>query len=260
MLVHYDKKADCMNMNSNAWQVQVLGWASDLEHLARHFASTPQRVLQDERGGGFLYESDSMAACSKSEDVLKLANQELRVLSGALKVTRDSPESLRAGAVYKRNALGGRDVFVHIHEKLNVRVEVGEALITITDSEGNVVIRPAPPPRTVAIAQLALADSSVAKAMRLLASADHKSWVGMYRLYEVIEVDVGGEQALKKSGWGSACDLKRFKHSANSVKVAGDAARHGKEVSAPPMHPMSCDEAAAYVNHVLQSWLSLKGV
>jgi hypothetical protein len=159
--------------------------------------------------------------------------------------------------VYRRNAAGGRDVFLHIQETLQVRAEFGE--VTVTDADGNVITRPAPPPRTVTIAQLAATDTSVAKAMSLLAAPDHKSWVGMYRIHEVVEADVGSESALKKRGWGSLQDLKRFKHSANSVTVAGDSARHGNEVKQPPKHPMSVDEAAAYLNYVLQSWLSSKG-
>lgn len=247
-------------MITGNWQVQIKGWVSDLEHLARHFTSTPFKVVKDERDNGFLYESVAFAACSKSEEVLKIANEELCILSGVLKLTRDSPEPLRTGAVYKRNALGGRDVFVHIHETLHARAELGEVTVTVTDGAGNIVTRPEPPPRTVAIAKFAVIDSAVAKAMRLLAAPDHKSWVGMYRIHEVIEADVGGEHTLKKRGWGSARDLKRFKHSANSVNVAGDSARHGKELDQPPTHPMSIDEAAAYLNYVLQSWLSAKGV
>lgn len=248
-----------MNQLPDLWQLQVQGWTSDLEHLERHFASTSFRVSRNERDGGFLYESDSFAACQTSEDVLKLANDELCVLSGVLKMVRDSPEPLRAGAVYRRNAAGGRDVFLHIQETLHVRAEFGEVTVTTTDADGKVITKPAPPPRTVTVAQLAATDTSVAKAMRLLAAPDHKSWVGMYRIHEVIEADVGSESALKKRGWGSAQDLKRFKHSANSVTVAGDSARHGKEVEQPPKYPMSVDEAAAYLNYVLQSWLSSKG-
>jgi hypothetical protein len=244
-------------MITNPWQVQVQGWASDLEHLARHLASTPRRVVKDERDASFLYESDAFAACNQSDEVLELANEELCVLSGILKLTRDSPEPLRTGAVYKKNAAGGRDVFVHIHETLHARTELGE--VTVTNSNGNVVSRPTPPPRTVTIAQLAAVDNAVTKAMRLLAAPDHRSWVGMYRIHEVIEADVGGEHTLKKCGWGSAQDLKRFKHSANSVRVAGDSARHGKEIDRSPTNPMSIDEAAAYLNYVLQSWLSSKG-
>ena len=243
----------------SAWQIQIQGWASDLEHLARHFTATSTKVVKDDRGDGFLYESDAFLQCQTSEKVLAVANEELPVLSGVLKLVRDSPEPLRAGAVYRLNANGGRDAFVHIHETVNVRAEVGEVTIITTDRAGNVISRQAPPPRTIVVSRLSFGDAAVAKAMRLLAAPDHKSWVGMYRIHEVIESDLGGEHKLKKQGWGSPKDLKRFKHSANSVQVGGDAARHGKEVEEPPKNPMSIDEAAAYLNFVLQSWVAAKG-
>lgn len=94
--------------------------------------------------------------------------------------------------------------------------------------------------------------------MRLLGGSDDKTRVGMYRIYEVIEADSGGESALKKRGWGPEQDLKRFKHSANSVSVAGDSARHGKELAQPPKQPMSIDDAASYLNYVVHEWLSSK--
>lgn len=248
-----------MNASANPWQVQIRGWGSDLEHLARHFQSQPYRVTKDERDGGFFYESDAFASCSTSEEVLALAEKEFCVLSGVLKLSRGSHEPLRAGAVYKRNAAGGRDVFVHLHDTLQIRAELGEVTVMVTDSQGNVVTKPAPPPRTIAIARLAVTDGAVAKAMRLLSAADSHSWVGLYRIYEVVEADVGGEPALKKRGWGSAGDLKRFKHSANSVAIAGDSARHGKEVTSPPANPMPLEEATAYVTYVVSAWLSSKG-
>lgn len=59
---------------------------------------------------------------------------------------------------------------------------------------------------------------------------------------------------------GSPEDLKRFKHSANSVTVAGDHARHGRELEQPPKKPMTPEEAIAYLNYVAQAWLASKGV
>ena len=249
-----------MNTISNQWQVQIQGWASDLEHLERHFAAFPTRVIKDERDGGFLYESTAFAACTTAQEVLDIADQEFAVLSGVLKLVRESPEPLRSGAVYRKNAAGGRDVFVQIRETVQLRAEIGEVTVTVTDSHGNVMTKPSPPPRTVLLAQLAASDAAVAKVLRLQSDEGAKSWVGLYRIYEVVEADVGGQAALAKRRWGSASDLKRFKHSANSVTVAGDAARHGRESEKPPKHPMSPDEAAAYVGYVLQAWLASKGV
>lgn len=246
-------------MTSNPWQVQILGWATDLEHLERHFSSTPQRVVKGEDGNSFLYESDSFTELTDSGKVLECAKSELHVLSGVLKLARNSPTPLRAGAVFKFNeASGQKDTYLHLSDSMTMHAEIGELTVTITDASGNSTIQALPPPRTVGIAQLATGDSSVAKAMRLLASPTHTSWVEMYRIYEVVEDDMGGQHRLAKRGWGSEIDLKRFKHSANSVAVGGDGARHGKELTVPPPKPMSPDEAAAYLNYVLQSWLSLK--
>lgn len=245
-------------MNTNPWQVQIKGWGSDLEHLTRHFTSSTMRVVKDE-SGSFLYESDSFKVCNEPSEVLELANEELCVLSGVLKVVRESPEMLRTGAVYKKNESGGKDVFLCL-SGIQVRAELGELTITTSDSSGNIITKPTPPARTITIMRLATTDTSVAKVMRLIAAPDHKSWVGMYRIHEVIEAEIGGEHKLQKRSWGSAKDLKRFKRSANSVSVAGDSARHGKEVEQQPTNPMSIYEAAAYLNYVLQSWLSSKEI
>jgi hypothetical protein len=248
-----------MSTSLSPWQVQIQGAQFDLEHLAKYFASAPMLVRTDDRAPGFLYESEKFLSCATSEEVLEVAGQELLILSGILKLIRDSTEPLCTGAVYRANAAGGRDVFVHIHEGVHARAEAGIVGVTITDKEGNVVSVPPPPPRTVALSKLALADDAVGKVMRLMAAPDSDSWVSLYRMHEVVEADAGGEHLLKQRAWGSSRDLKRFKHSANSVTVAGDRARHGKESDQPPTQPMSLDEANAYVNYVLHAWLASKG-
>ncbi|MDP2200808.1 MAG: hypothetical protein Q8K07_02225 [Methylicorpusculum sp.] len=241
------------------WQIQIQGWPSDLEHLALHFTMPPIRVARDEQNGGFIYESSAFSDCATSQEVLHVAEQELAVLSGVFKTARGAHEPFRSGAVYRQNEAGGRDVFAHIREGLQVRCEAGEVTMTITDSQGNVVNKPNPPPRTRLLAQLASSDVAVAKVMRLCVDKDSESWVGLYRIYEVVEADVGGQKAFASHGWGSINDLKRFKHSANSVTVAGDAARHGKESEQPPKQPMSLDEAAALIGYLVQAWLAWKG-
>jgi hypothetical protein len=219
-------------MNNNTaggnWQVQIQGYTSDLEYLARFFTALPTRIVKDEQYG-FLYESASFADCSTSQEVLAVADPVLAVLAGALKIERNSPEPLRStGAVHRRNTAGGRDVTVPL-KGVRARFEVGDLTAVATGSQGNATTRPRPPPRTVLLEQLATSDPAVAKALRLTASVDSNTWVSLYRTYEVIEKDVGGEHALAQRAWGAVHDLKRFKHSANSVASAGDDARHGGE-------------------------------
>src|SRR6266478_5764032 len=158
-----------MNTHDSRWEVQLEGGSSDLEHLARHFTSGTATVFKDDQDGAYLYYSDSFDACATSEEVLHVADDQLSVLSGVLRFVRESHEPLRTGAVCKRHANGSRDVFVHIRDSLQLRAEFGEVTVSVTDAAGNLVQKPASPPRTVTISALATNDAAVTKAMRLFA-------------------------------------------------------------------------------------------
>ncbi|KVT80179.1 hypothetical protein [Burkholderia ubonensis] len=242
-----------------SWQVQLVGDISDLEFLTQNFSTGLRKVLRDSENSGYLYESDSFHRCCTSELVAQLAEEELAVLSGILKLERGARDRLRHGAIYRPNANGGRDVFVHIRESLHVRAHAGKVMALVTDAEENIITQPAPPPRSAVLLRLAATDGVIAKVLRLLSASDVMSWVGLYRIFEVIEADVGGQHKFEKQGWGSSNDLKRFKHSANSVQVGGDMSRHGKEPQAPPKNPMTLPEAEGYMRHILQTWLVSKG-
>lgn len=242
------------------WQVQLEGDVRDLNFLAEVFATGPRKVLCDERGPGYLYESDSFHSCSTSEEVEQLAEGELAILSGILKLERDARDGLKYGAVFRLSPTGGRDVFVRIHASVQVRVEMGAVTVVVADAAGNVIAQTAPPPpRSAVLLRLAAGDTAVAKVLRLLSASDAMTWVGLYRIHEVIEDDVGRQHKLEKQGWGSADDLRRFKHSANSVQVGGDNSRHGKEPQVPPNNPMTLAEAEAYAKYIVQAWLASKG-
>lgn len=242
------------------WQVQLNGDVRDLRFLAEVFTTGPRKVLFDETGTGYLYESDSFRSCSTSQEVEELAEGELAILSGILKLERDARDGLKYGAVFRLNPAGGRDVFVSIHESLQVRVEMGAVTAVVTDAVGTVIPQPSPPPpRSAVLLRLASEDRAIAKVLRLLSASDAMTWVGLYRIHEVIEEDVGGQHTLEKRGWGSAEDLKRFKHSANSVQVGGDKSRHGKEPQVPPKNPMTLAEAEPYAKYIVQAWLASKG-
>jgi hypothetical protein len=242
------------------WQVQVEGDARDLEFLAKTLTKGPCKVLCDEKRPGYLYESDSFHSCITSEEVELLAEEELAVLSGILKLTRDARDGLRYGAVCRQNPNGGQDIFVRVREFHQVRDEIDAVIAVVTDAAGHVITQPEPsPPQAAVLLHLAAGDAAIAKVLRLLSAPDAMTWVGLYRIQEVIEDDVGGQHKLERQGWGSADDLRRFKHSANSVQVGGDKSRHGKEPQVPPKNPMTLAEAEAYCRYIVQAWLASKG-
>lgn len=242
------------------WQVQLEGDARELEFLAGVLTSGSRTVLPGAKGAGYVYQSDSFQNCSTSDEVEELAGSEVAVLSGILRLERQARNGLTYGAVYRVHPDGRRDIFVRIQESIEVKAEISGVTAVVMDAAGNVIPPPPPPPaRAMVLAQLAASDAAVAKVLRLLNGADAKTWVGLYRIHEVIDEDVGGQHRLEKSGWGSADDLRRFKHSANSVLVGGDESRHGKEPQVPPKNPMTLSEAEAYNKYIVQAWLACKG-
>jgi hypothetical protein len=79
-------------------------------------------------------------------------------------------------------------------------------------------------------------------------------------LYEVIESGGGGGNTIVARGWARKSQLRRFRHSANSVAVAGDEARHGVEATQPPAEAMSLGEARSFIDGLLRRWLEYGAV
>jgi hypothetical protein len=241
------------------WKLELKGDVRHLKFLAEACGKGARKVLHDEWGTGYLYESDSFHSCSTSREVEQLAKDEVAILSGILKLECGVRASLNYGAILRLNPTGRPGVFVSL-QPVQAQGEIGTMAVGVTDAAGDVIAQPAPPPHRSAVRlQLATTDAAIAKVLRLLDASDAMTWNGLHRIHEVIEQDVGGQHKLEKQGWRSADDLRRFKHSANSPQVSGDQSRHGKETQAPPQNPMTLVEAEAYADGIVQAWLASKG-
>ena len=242
------------------WEIDVRGNTSDLVHLTQIFAAGEQTFTYDDHSSLYIYKSLRFATCQSSSEVAAIARKDFAIIYGILAFTRNSEQRLIVGAVRKPNVAGTHDIFVEIFEGVQARAEVGVLGVTVTDQQGNIVSQVVLLPQSKRITNLAKADDAVQKVMRLFGASDRGSWVGLYRIFEVVSGDVGGNNSLLADGWGSRKNLDRFKHSANSVDSAGDMARHGSEISKPPSNPMTLEEAVAYVNFLVQAWLASKGI
>jgi len=151
--------------------------------------------------------------------------------------------SILVGAVI--DADGNQTVFP---EPAEVRMDVFPPNVVVESPAGSTIVRRPTDPIRDSIT--ALSDPHVRKALRLRGAGD-LDWVGLCRLLEVIEDGATEEQ---KRSWPKK-EIKRIKHNASSVAVAGDAARHGKERTDPPSVPMSLKDARLRVDTLLKDWL-----
>ena len=158
------------------------------------------------------------------------------------------------GNVYRVRNNGGRDYFL-MAEPGQIKLRVLPPTIVVTSSDGTKESN-RPADQVDKLLKLAANDGRVAKALRLR-DHDDLGWVELYRIYEVVDSDVGRSKIVA-DGWASASDINLFKHTANSVTAAGDQARHGKETEKPPANPMTLRRAKKLIDSILKGWLADK--
>jgi hypothetical protein len=79
-------------------------------------------------------------------------------------------------------------------------------------------------------------------------------WIDLYKAFEIASAANGGDAQLSILGWCSSRELKRFKHTANHPGGVGEAARHARMGTDPPMKPMTVEEGRDFVWNLLRSW------
>ena len=233
------------------WEIQIIGDTRDLRELSKSLTNDELRIT--ERDGQFHLESTRFESLNTDQEVRYVVSEILPILTGAARLSLGGRTPLRMGGVARVKEDGTREMFLFVSDTIHV---MDSAIVEIQKGDGTVeVVKPAD--RVPSWVNLGLADSKVAKALRLIGTEKH-DWASLYRLYEVIEGDIGGMDKIADRDWATKASIRRFKHTANSPAAVGDASRHGKESTVPPPNPMELGEARALVEMILHNWLHSK--
>jgi len=230
------------------WLVQLSGDKYDLEDLPAWFPTSEARVI--EASDGYYLESSLFEFVEDSSEVHRLAEGLREHILGAARLMRPDFQSLGVGAVIRQYEDGRRDAFVMGSATLTLQSAKLKATGTV--GSGNTTSQL---PRPTQWISLATRDVKVAQALRLWGTGPI-DWVNLYRVFEVIEGDIGG--AIYRNKWTTHTEAVRFTRTANSVAVLGDAARHAKPNVLAPAKPMSLGEARNFVRHLLEQWIDSK--
>jgi len=228
------------------WEVQLTGDPTDLRMLTDAFTGGEVQVAQP--GQECVLRSSQFELLDSAASVRECAIELVTALSGSARLVLGARQAIGVGAVYRVRPDGKRDITVLVGQALS-----HERALPITVVHGTQIYRPADP--ISMWLPLVAQDPVVAKALRLR-DADDLDWVDLYRLYEVIENDVG--HLMHRLGWASRNELNRFARTANSVAAAGDKARHGVERNDPPPNPMSLAHARELIDRIMRAWLEWK--
>jgi len=235
------------------WQVRLDGPQHELAELSRSLCSEILSLSKDKHDQYYLA-STKFESCSTADEVLTVSEHILAVLNGATKLALGGNLGLSESGVLEQLANGAKNFYMYLSDTASARDSLG---VSITDTDGNIIEEYKPADPVLKWVTAGLTDDSVGKVFRLF-GREH-NWAELYRIFEIIENDVGGINEIAIRGWSSKGQLKTFKHTANSPSAVGHHARHGKETTEPPKNPMLISEARVLIQTLVHHWLRSKG-
>lgn len=233
------------------WEAQITGDASDLRMLADSLETGNVQLSKSEHG--YVLRALEFEPLDSAGAVRDRAIEIVKVLSGSARLALGIHRSLNLGAVYRVRPDGTRDTTLFA-EPIVADLRLMPVTLMVTRADGTTEAhKPADP--VSRWLPLAMRNPTVARALRLR-NADDLGWTDLYRLYEVIEGDVGSR--MYEFGWVTPNECKSLQRTSQSVTAAGDQARHGKEWTTPPSKPMPLNRARNLIDGLLRSWLAWK--
>lgn len=230
------------------WVVTLSGSAQLLEELSKVFNS-PDLCIQKEHDA-FVLKSRDFADLGSYDQVRDHTTEILTSLNGAAKLSLGSGSPIKIGSISEIRGDGTRHAYITMTSSIVVSATCS---VTVIHADGTIEEdRPAAP--VVTWFELSKRDARVKWALRLIEN-DFETWPGLYKIYDVIEEDVG---YIPRKGWCTETELKRFKRTANSQGALDVHARHGWMDSPPPAHPMPFSSAESLIRRLLDKWFEVK--
>lgn len=232
-----------------AWRVVLSGNRAVLKKLSDSRAHPEWRVEEDQ--GDFLLQSSHIQEADSFHAVQPLVHSLLEQINGALVAADIRHKPLTAdiqqiGPNGKRTLFGRASLTGRVSVWANVTVRRANGTIE-RESLGDVVWR---------WVKTGEADAEASRVLRLLAKGN--DWVNLYRVYEIIRTDVGGDKRIVQHGWATGKGLELFRRTAQHPQAIGDDARHGVSRGQPPAKPMTPKTARSLVRGLCRRWLAWK--
>jgi hypothetical protein len=241
----------------DTWFISIEGNEFDLTALSAELTIAQAVIRKD--NGIFGIQSSRFDSLETADDVRHEAANLVDIINGIGKLITNMRTPIRLGNVTKISADGCLEYYlkaesgVFLLEGASVSMSIGRSGFEPVEASRSI------PSYADQAVSIALTDATVAKVLRLYGRANQDR-TNLYRIFEIIERDVGGEAKLIDKKWQTREAIRRFQHTANSVAASGDEARHGvdKGNHQPPRDPMTFAESHAVITRLVSSWVKLK--
>lgn len=232
------------------WRVQLSGDNSDLEELSKSFNSDNLKICSD--GETYVLSSSDYNGITEAGIVLKKSAEILSLINGGSNVIQKLAKPIQVGSVYSIDDEGKRNINLFIKD--NVLITESFRPTILVNGKVRETFTFEDLPNWVLLANQ---NRDAADVLNYLETGSNEI-ATLYKVYEIIKKDVGGDKTIKDNGWASIKKIERFTRTANSPDAIGDKARHGVQKNQPPKNPMSLSEAESLIRHLVKCWLASK--
>ncbi|MFC1938155.1 hypothetical protein ACFLWH_00625 [Chloroflexota bacterium] len=232
------------------WRVQLSGDNSDLEELSKSFNSDNLKIYKDR--DNYILSSSDFDGITEADIVLKKSEQILNFINGGSIVVQKLTKPMQVGSINSIGDTGERNHYIFA-ECAHAWVVAARPTVLI-NGKVQETFSYKDLPNWILLAEQ---NKNVADVLNHLKTGSNDITT-LYKVYEIIAEDVGGEKTIGRNGWASRNKFKLFTHTANSPDAIGDKARHGVQKNQPPKTTMSLNEAKSFILHLVKCWLDSK--
>jgi len=226
-----------------SWQVRISGDAWVLKKLAQLTAGLNPEVAQSEDGYtlGFLGLQES----EHHSEVEAGARRHLNILNGLLSLgaipflIHAAP--LKLSEILLVDGSGPGTCWNYKATVSSIRIGDGEVDLAL------------PRQRVERLLAVINANKAPSFALQMLGLGD--DWINLYKIYEIVRRQMGGEDTIAEKGWVPKAKLRAFRQTANSFGAIGLEARHGVETASAPSYPMEHGDAVRMIRTLLENWM-----
>lgn len=220
------------------WAVKIFG-KIDIDELEFKYDNS-RNLSIIKIDNDYYIQSEMFEQSDNPEEIFNLAKDLMILIRSAIKIANDIDANLYVDMV--RN-LETKCSYIFVFDTGNM-IDRVSVLNNTYEVEGENKL-------FSNIIDAGFSNDNVNKVLRLIEYEGLEDWGNIYRILEIIQVDIN----IIEKGWASKKEIKNFKHTANSPKTIGNMARHGCLKGDPPEHPMSIVEAKEFILRIIKKWI-----
>lgn len=230
------------------WIISLSGDEMDLNELSKSL-NTDDLSIYKLDGTYYLKSNKIIKGSNEYNEIDKIVCELVELVNGTAKLALGTKNVINNYDIYYQKEDGSELVFASANITCTARLRIN---LQVVNADGTVeTCNPADlVPNWL---DLCNKDELIYKVFKLI-SHDTESWVGLYKIYEVISKDLINDFhfSVPKE------NLRRFTQTANSYKAVGMEARHALDYE-PTSIPMKITEARALIYLMVNEWIRAKG-